>query len=211
MFRTLTIAALGAVLLITPLSSLQAQEDEIDIIRQRWEEITVQLPENQRKEALGRLSEQAEALAETHPGQAQVLVWKGIVLASEARAKGGVGALGLAKKARASLERAIELDPQGSNGSAYVTLGALYDRAPGWPLGFGNSDTAQEMFSRALEIRPQGIDVNYYYAVFLEDEGRLDEAREHARRAVEGEARDSRQLSDEALREQARELSSTLD
>ena len=77
-------------------------------------------------------------------------------------------------------------------------------------MGFGNSATAERMFQRALQIRPDGIDVNYYYATFLEDEGRRDEAREHAQRAVDGTAREDRQASDEALREQARALLSQL-
>ncbi len=62
------------------------------------------------------------------------------------------------------------------------------------------------MFRRALSIRPQGIDVNYYYADFLDDEDRHDEAREHARRALVGQAREARRASDETLREEARAL-----
>ena len=73
-----------------------------------------------------------------------------------ARERGGLGALGTAGDARDVLERAIEIDPTGGNGSAYVTLGALYDRAPGRPLGFGNSDTAERMFQRALELSMPG-------------------------------------------------------
>lgn len=209
--RFLSIAVLGMGLLLASLSMVHAYENEVFALKSRWEHITTQVPERDRARAFGVLADEVETLAEQYPQAAQVWVWKGIILASEARAKGGVGALGLAKEARAALERAIELDPQGGNGSAYVTLGALYDRAPGWPLGFGNSETAEEMFARALEIRPQGIDVNYYYAAFLEDEGRLDEAREHARRAVEGQVREDRQASDEALREQAGSLLAELE
>ncbi|MFC3282624.1 tetratricopeptide repeat protein [Litchfieldella rifensis] len=205
----LLIAMLG--LLLTPWGTVQAYENEVFALKNRWEHITTQVPERERADDFSALAEDAKALAEEHPQAAQVLVWKGIILASEARAKGGIGALGLAKEARAALERAIDIDPQGNNGSAYVTLGALYDRAPGWPLGFGDSETAEKMFARALEIRPEGIDVNYYYATFLEDEGRLDEAREHARRAVEGQVREDRQASDEALREQARSLLAELE
>lgn len=62
------------------------------------------------------------------------------------------------------------------------------------------------MFQRALEIRPDGIDVNYYYAAFLKEEGKEQAAREHAQRAVNGTARDNRQASDEALRRDAEEL-----
>ncbi|MFD2190700.1 hypothetical protein [Pistricoccus aurantiacus] len=196
----------GMLLLLMPFAACHAQDSELFALKNRWEYITTQTPENKRADALGELAEDAKALAKTYPNNARVLVWQGIVLASQARAKGGVGALGLAKEARASLEQAIRLDPQGNVGSAYVTLGALYDRVPGWPLGFGDDDQAERMFEKALRIRPAGIDVNYYYAVFLQDEGRLAEARQHARRAVEGEARAGRETSDEALRQEARRL-----
>ena len=38
--------------------------------------------------------------------------WKGIILASWAKARGGLGALDLAKEAKATLEQAIKLDPR---------------------------------------------------------------------------------------------------
>lgn len=187
-----------------------AQDSELHAIKNRWEHISTQTAGDDRAKAFEQLSTEMVGLAEQYHDNAEVLTWQGIVLASQARAKGGLGALGLAKEARAVLERAVELDPRGNNGSAYVTLGALYDRAPGWPIAFGDSDTAEQMFQKALEIRPNGIDVNYYYAAFLEDEGHEVQALEHARRAVKGEARDGREASDEALREDAEALVTAL-
>ncbi|MCB8889618.1 hypothetical protein [Vreelandella malpeensis] len=200
--RWLMALALGGALALSPLAA-SAYQDELFSLKNRWEHTVTELPANQRQGTLEALSNEATTLAEQNPGTADVLVWQGIILASYARERGGLGALGTAKQARDVLERAIEIDPQGSNGSAYVTLGALYDRAPGRPLGFGNSDTAERMFQRALEIRPDGIDVNYYYAAFLKEEGDTEGARRYAERAVEGTARDNRQLSDEALRREA--------
>ncbi|MCE8010549.1 MULTISPECIES: tetratricopeptide repeat protein [Halomonadaceae] len=208
--RQLLAAALGTALLIAPFTVAQAWESEVEALKQRWEQITTLRAEGQRRHSLKSLSDEAERLVQANPGEAQPLIWYGIIEASHARERSGLGALGSARSARDALERAIEIDPQGGNGSAYVTLGALYDRAPGRPVGFGNSATAERMFQRALQIRPDGIDVNYYYATFLEDEGRRDEAREHAQRAVDGTAREDRQASDEALREQARALLSQL-
>ncbi|MCE8030658.1 hypothetical protein HOP54_18380 [Halomonas daqingensis] len=208
--RQLLAAALGTALLIAPFTVAQAWESEVEALKQRWEQITTLRAEGQRRHSLKTLSDEAERLVQANPGEAQPLIWYGIIEASHARERSGLGALGSARSARDALERAIEIDPQGGNGSAYVTLGALYDRAPGRPVGFGNSATAERMFQRALQIRPDGIDVNYYYATFLEDEGRRDEAREHAQRAVDGTAREDRQASDEALREQARALLSQL-
>ncbi|MDR5868176.1 TRAP transporter TatT component family protein [Halomonas koreensis] len=199
-----TILSLG--LLAAPAAQAAAWEDELFELRSRWEHTTTALEASRREAALEALAEEAAALAEAHPETSRVLIWQGIVLASLAREAGGLDALGAAKEARRVLERAVELDPEGHRGSAYVTLGALYDRAPGWPVAFGDDETAERMFQRALAIRPDGIDVNTYYALYLEDEGRTDAALEHARRAVAGRAREGREASDEALRERARRL-----
>ena len=207
--RLLIAAALGSTLALAPLNA-SAFEGEVFSLKNRWEHTVTEMGANQREGTLKALASEAEQLASQHPNEAEVLIWQGIVLASYARERGGLGALGTAGDARDVLERAIEIDPTGGNGSAYVTLGALYDRAPGRPLGFGNSDTAERMFQRALELRPDGIDVNYYYAAFLKEEGNTQAAREHAQRAVNGTARENRQVSDEALRRDAEALLSQL-
>ncbi|PCF94578.1 tetratricopeptide repeat protein [Vreelandella nigrificans] len=207
--RLLIAAALGSTLALAPLAAT-AYDGELFSLKNRWEHTVTDMPANQRESTLRSLASEAEKIADQHPNEAEVLIWQGIVLASYARERGGLGALGTAGDARDVLERAIKIDPQGGNGSAYVTLGALYDRAPGRPLGFGNSNTAERMFQRALEIRPDGIDVNYYYAAFLKEQGNTQAAREHAQRAVDGAARDNRQASDEALRRDAQALLQTL-
>lgn len=203
--RSLIAAAVGTAVALSPLTAT-AFEGALFSLKNRWEHTVTDMPANERESTLKALAGEVEQLVEEHQDEADVLVWQGIILASYARERGGLGALGTAGDARDALEKAIEIDPQGLNGSAYVTLGALYDRAPGRPLGFGNSETAERMFQRALEIRPDGIDVNYYYAAFLKEEGNEQAAREHAQRAVNGNARASRQVSDEALRRDAETL-----
>lgn len=203
--RSIIAAAISCTLALSSITAT-AYEGEIFALKNRWENTVTNMPANERESTLKALAGEVERLAEQNSNEADVLVWQGIILASYARERGGLGALGTAGDARDALEKAIELDAQGLNGSAYVTLGALYDRAPGRPIGFGNSDTAERMFQRALEIRPDGIDVNYYYAAFLKEEGNEEAAREHAQRAVNGTARESRQLSDEALRQDAKAL-----
>ena len=203
--RSLIAAAMSTALVLSPLTAT-AFEGELFSLKNRWEHTVTEMPANERESTLKALAGEVEQLAEQYEDEADILVWQGIILASYARERGGLGALGTAGDARDALEQAIEIDPQGLNGSAYVTLGALYDRAPGRPLGFGNSETAERMFQRALEIRPDGIDVNYYYAAFLKEEGNEQAAREHAERAVNGTARENRQVSDEALRRDAETL-----
>ncbi|MEC9483659.1 MAG: hypothetical protein UMU75_10130 [Halomonas sp.] len=208
-YRLLPASTLGLLLTLSSVAVL-AQDSELFSIRHRWENITQQMPEEARAGALESLGGELESLAGRYPDSAAVWTWLGIVQASAARAEGGMAALGLAKQARNALQQAIDLDERGSDASAYVTLGALYDKVPGWPIGFGDSDKAETMFRRALAVRPDGIDVNYYYAAFLKDEGREAEALEHARLAAEGTVREGREASDEALREQARALVAAL-
>lgn len=205
LMRYFAMTALSSSLALASFNAV-AYESELFSLKNRWEYTVTEMPESEREAALSGLAEEVTQLAEQHSDEAEVLVWKGVVLAAYARERGGLGALGVAKDARDTLERAVEIDPHGNNGSAYVTLGALYDRVPGGLIGFGDSDTADEMFQRALQIRPDGIDVNYYYATFLQEEGNIQAAREHAQRAVDGTAREGRQQSDEALRRDAEAL-----
>ncbi|WP_075879053.1 TRAP transporter TatT component family protein [Vreelandella massiliensis] len=207
--KCLATALIGASLVLVSVSA-NAYENALFALKNRWEHTVTQTPKSEREENLKALAEEVQTLAKQHSDAADVLIWQGVVLASYAREQGGLGALGSAKEARDALERAIELDPAGNNGSAYVTLGALYDRVPGGLISFGDSETAERMFQRALDIRPDGIDVNYYYASFLEEEGNTQAAKAHAQRAVNGTAREGRKASDEALRNDAKALLGSL-
>jgi tetratricopeptide (TPR) repeat protein len=103
-------------------------------------------------------------------------VWEGIIRATYAGAKGGLGALGEAKKARVLFEQSIQLDPAALSGSAYTSLGSLYYQVPGWPIGFGDDDKADEMLRKGLAFDPDGIDANFFWGDYLLDQDRYDEA-----------------------------------
>src|SRR5690625_3063971 len=126
-----------------------AVEEKVEELRQQWEEISV-IAEKDKRDRLKELAAEAKALAEAEPNNAEVLAWQGIITAGYARELSGLSALSNAKEARAVLERAIEIDPEGYNASAYVTLGLLYARAPGWPVGFGAEKKAEENCKKDL-------------------------------------------------------------
>lgn len=138
-------------------------------VQQRWAEIKYALPESERAEAFEALAARIAQLR-TETDSPELRIWEGIVLASQAGAQGGLGALSLVKRARADFEAAIAEEPNALNGSAYVSLGSLYYQVPGWPLGFGNDDKAREMLQRGLSIDPDGIDANFFYGDFLLDQ-----------------------------------------
>lgn len=142
--RTLIIATLG--LSALPAFALSENgEAQLHQLQTRWAEINYQTPEKQREEAFAKLVTEADAALASEPDAPELLIWRGIILGTQAGAKGGLGALSLVKQAKASLEQALAIDPQALAGSAYTSLGSLYYQVPGWPIGFGDDEQAEKM------------------------------------------------------------------
>ena len=204
----LLFSSLVASLIFTQSSTLFAAtpEESIRPIQDQWAEIKYRLPEKQQAARYHTLAEQAGELAATQPGKAEALIWQGIALSSEAGAKGGLGALSIAKTARQQLDAAIKLDGNALQGSAYTSLGTLYYKVPGWPIGFGDKTRAEELLKKALAINPGGIDPNYFYADFLAGRERHAEALRHLEIALKAPARPGRELADSGRRQEIQAL-----
>jgi len=126
------------------------------------------------------------------------------------KAEGGFGALGKAKAARDTLLAAKAIDPPAMGGAVYSTLGSLYAKVPGWPIGFGDKKKARGLFEKALAIDPAGIDANFFYADFLDDQGEYRDAALHLQRGIVAPARAGREDADAGRRAEAVALLSTL-
>ncbi|SFB53122.1 tetratricopeptide repeat protein [Azotobacter beijerinckii] len=187
----------GALLCSLPGFALsEAGTQSLRHLQNRWAEINYQLPEAQREAAFERLAGEAEAALKSEPNSAELLTWRGIVLSTWAGAKGGLGALDLAKQARASLEQALATDPKALDGSAYTSLGSLYYQVPGWPIGFGDDERAEGLLKQALGLNPKGIDPNYFYGDFLFRQKRYPEALGALQRALAAPPRPGREVAD---------------
>jgi tetratricopeptide (TPR) repeat protein len=174
-----------------------AFDAELLSIQQAWAKANYETPAGDaRKEAFDALEKRAEAFTKQHPGRAEALIWEGIIESSYAGAKGGLGALGLAKEARGNLEAAIKIDPAALDGSAYTSLGTLYYRVPGFPIGFGDHDKARQLLQQALKMNPNGIDPNYFYADFLYTEGEYAAALPYLEKAAKASPRPGREAAD---------------
>ncbi|MFO6423142.1 tetratricopeptide repeat protein [Motilimonas sp. KMU-193] len=136
------------------------------------------------------------------PNDPELTVWLAINKASLAGARGGLGALSLAEEAKALLEQVIASAPSTLEGSAYTSLGSLYYKVPGWPIGFGDDDKAEQMLKHALQINPTGIDANYFYGDYLVEEGRTSEAKVYLTRALQAPARPNRALADQGRKQE---------
>ena len=195
-----------ATLTVATFAHAAAPEELIRPLQDRWAEIKYKLPEKQQADQYHALAGQARKLVEANPNAPELLIWEGIVLSSEAGAKGGLGALSLCKEARSRLEDALKLNDKALNGSAYTSLATLYAKVPGWPVGFGDKDKAEEYFRKALALNPTGIDPNFFYADYLNERGRSKDARAYLEAALKAPARPGRELADSGRRQEIQML-----
>lgn len=190
------------VLLLTMTTGLWAAQlfaqnkSELSHLQQRWAEVNYQLEGKIQLSAFSQLVEESNELTSVAPDSAEAWIWSGIIKSTYAGAKGGLGALGLAKEAKKDLEKAMRIDANALEGSSYTSLGTLYHSVPGWPIGFGDDKKAEELLVKAITLNPEGIDGNYFYGTFLIDEKRYDEAERFLFKARQAPARPSRAVAD---------------
>lgn len=177
-----------------------ALHDPLGAIQARWAEIRYATPEDDRVKAYEALLAQIGRERQRSPDDTRLLVWEGIVLASQAGAQGGLGALSLVKRAKADFEAVIARDGAILDGSAYTSLGSLYYQVPGWPLGFGNDDKARELLQKGLAAAPDGIDANFFWGDFLLEQEDYDGAVAAFERALAAPPRAGRESADAGRR-----------
>lgn len=187
----LTSAIPGVALANTTLAELQHD----------WSICQYQTLEAKKENCFSALSQKAHNASQAkNSADASLLIWSGIIDSSWAGTKGGLGALSLVKEARSNLEKAIKIDPNALQGSAWTSLGALYYQVPGWPIGFGDKEKADEMLKKALAINPDGIDPNYFYGDFLLQEKKIDDAKRYLDNALKAPDRPGREIADSGRR-----------
>lgn len=204
--KTIATALLLACLSGGALAAPANLDETIADIAHRWAKVSYQIPEAKREAAFAGVISEAQQVVQAFPGKAEPLIWQAIVLSSAAKAQGGLGALGKVKQARELLLSAEKINPTALDGSIYNSLGSLYAKVPGWPVGFGDKKKAREYLEKALAINPNGIDPNYFYADLLADQGEYAKAAEHLKRALAAPPRPHREDADAGRRQDVQRL-----
>ena len=181
-------------------------DEDVRALQDEWAEIKYRRPAAEQEKSFAALARSADAVRARYPDRAEPRIWYGIIVASHAGARGGLGALSLAKDAKKAFEQALELDPKALDGSAYTSLGSLYYQVPGWPIGFGSDDKARELLEKAAALNPDGIDSNYFLGDFLYRKGDTEGARRALLKALKAPARPQRALADEGRRKEIEAL-----
>ena len=168
MFRPITLC----VLWLAVLSPLSAQaittDDALASLQEQWAVIKYQTPDHaQQEQAISALAVQAEQLSRNTPGNAVPLLWQAIILSTQADIENNMHSLDEARQARDLLLQAEKLNQQAPGGVVYTSLGVLYYKVPGWPIGFGDNKIARHYLERGLAMSPDGLDENFFYGDFL--------------------------------------------
>jgi tetratricopeptide (TPR) repeat protein len=177
--------------------SLQAVESE-------WASIYYTIPKIKQEAAYDALLAKASQIADQYPDTTEPLFWQAIIIATRAEQQDGITALKAVHKARDLLLEAIKTNPQTANGSAYVTLATLYYMVPKWPIAFGDTEKAEQLFQAALKINPNGIDTNYFYGDFLLAHDQLNEAQKYFEKALSAPIREEQLFADNKLKDEVK-------
>lgn len=184
--------------------AVKSSQEAIIHLQKQWAVANYQLKDEPQEKAFIKLISEADQFVKQFPSNSSVLIWRGIISSTFAGVEGGFGALKYAKSSKADLEKALELDPDILGGSAFTSLGALYNNVPGWPISFGDDDKAKMLLEKGLSINPAGIDANYFYADYLIGEDDYKKAKEHLQRALNAAPRPGREIADEGRQKEIR-------
>ncbi len=202
--RQIYVCGLISVLALSQLAHAADNADQwLSDMQHRWAVSQYQLAGTEQIAGFESLISHADAAVTAYPDAAELWVWKGIINSSYAGIiDGSLSALKYAKTGKSDLEKAMAIDKTVLNGSAYTSLGALYYKVPGWPIGFGNDKKAETLLKKALQLNPEGIDSNYFYGDYLLSKKRYQSAITYLEKAAQAAPRAGREIADEARHEE---------
>jgi tetratricopeptide (TPR) repeat protein len=174
---------------------------EVRRLQTRWEAIKFGVPEgDDQTNQMNALGEEADAVATRLAGMPESLIWDGIITSERASMASTFYALGFAKRARDILEQAYNLDPARLDAGATTSLGVLYYRVPGFPIGFGDKVKARQLLEQAIKLAPNGLDAWYFCGDFLYTQNEFPKAAAVFQHALKIPAHPDRPLWDKNRR-----------
>ncbi|GGN56510.1 hypothetical protein GCM10011349_34200 [Novosphingobium indicum] len=196
-----------ALAIAVPTAALADMASDVSAVNRGWAHITYEVKgSSTQTKALDQLAKEAATVVARYPGQAEPLLWQGIIVSEQANRANFFHKLGLATKARDILQKAYSIDPKAAQGGAAMSLGVLYYKVPGSPLAWGDGDKAGRLLKQALALDPDGLDANYFYGDYLLDQGDKAGARTHLQKALRAPRDPNRPVWDTGRRREVRAL-----
>jgi len=180
-----------------------------------WEHVKLQVSDRDDQEKqMASLAQRAGQIAKQYENIPDPIVWVGIITSEQASIANDNGspikALQFAKRARNILEEVEKTNPETMDAGAPTILGVLYDRVPGFPIGFGDKARARHYLEEAIRSAPNGLDANFFYGDFLYKHGEQSEAAKVLERALTLPELSSRPIWDRSLRAAIRQTLSEI-
>jgi len=176
-------------------------------LEHEWARIVYQVSDRgEQLKEIDALGKDAAIVVQHYPKRAEPLIWDGIINSEEAAIASMFTALGYAKDARALFEQAEAIDPKALDAAVPTSLGTLYYRVPGFPLGFGDDAKARHYLEEAVSFSPNGMDANFFYGDFLLQKGEYKKAEQVLEHALASPPHPDRPVWDAGRRVEIREL-----
>lgn len=171
-------------------------------IQDEWAEAFYRQPDDRQAQVYQALLPRVRDLARKHPKRAEPLIVEAVILCTYAAADWGLSSLTRLNQARELLIRSIDLDPKAMDASAFITLGNLYYRLPGWPISYGDEAQALTYLEAAVRLYPSALDSNYFLGDYWLHEGKYEKAIGYLEKADKAPLRASQRLSDEKIKQE---------
>ncbi len=184
-----------------------AMDQDLARLEHEWARIVYQIADSgDKSDEIEALAVEAAAVVQRYPGRAEPLIWDGIITSEEAAQASMFSALGYAESARDLFFAAEKIDPNALKGAIPMSLGTLYYRVPGSPVGFGDDDKARAYLEQAMTMDPDGLDANYFYGDFLMEQDEYARARDVLSHGLEAPYNSDRPVWDAGRRAEIRAL-----
>lgn len=182
-----------------------AMDAQVKRINDEWARIKYQVSGRSRQyQQLDKLAVQAAQVVAKYPGRAEPLLWQGIVTSEEAAQASTFKQLGLAAAARDILLKAYKIDPLAGKGGVAMSLGVLYYKVPGWPIGFGDAKKAKAYLNQGLVVDPLSLDTNWFFGDYWATKGDKVRARAFFEKALAAPVDPDRPVWDAGRRAEVR-------
>ena len=191
-----------AVFIVHDVHAQPSTEDAVQLLEDEWAEVFYKLPSNQQASRFKALLPRVQALQEQYPKRAEPLILEAIVLCTLASTEWGFSSLTRLSKARELLIRSIDFDPKAMGASAFITLGNLYFRLPGWPISYGDDELARQYLESAVKLFPDALDANYFLGDYWLHEEDHAKALQYLEKADQAPVRPNHLLSDTRIKEE---------
>jgi len=150
-------------------SSISSQDySDLTELQSQWSITKYQMLHKQQITSLKRLTKFSTQLVLNHPKDLRYLIWEAKIYTLTAEIHGRLKGLKYAKHAKNSLQEVINKSSGKILGQAFSNLGYLHMVAPDVSFKSRNKSTSLKFLKKGLELNEDGIDSNYYYALYLD-------------------------------------------